>query len=124
MPHSDAYLIPQNIIIFVSIAIGACFVGTVAMAFLVFSRNIQYRSLSDRLRKRAAGTSASDPTGTGSNRRLDEISDEEEYGTSLGLDEEEDIADNKGVQMTNIAASKILTADSREIAFDIGDNEC
>ena len=54
----------------------------------------------------------------------DELSDGEEYGTSLGLDEEEEIADNKGVQMTNIAASKILTADSREIAFEIGDNEC
>ena len=72
VPHSDAYLIPQNIIIFVSVAIGACFVGTVAMAFLVFSRNIQYRSLSDRLRNGTAGTSASDSTGTGSNRRFDD----------------------------------------------------
>ena len=62
----------------------------------------------------------------------DELSDEdEEYGTSLGMDEDEDHAENNGVQMTNIAARSVLDetidivqADSREVDFTIDDDEC
>ena len=43
--RSDTFLIPQNVIILISVGVGACFIGTVAMAFLVLSRKIQYSKL-------------------------------------------------------------------------------
>lgn len=64
----------------------------------------------------------------------EEISDEdEEYETSLGMDDNEEHADNDGVQMTNIAARSILSekididivkADSRKVEYSIDDDEC
>ena len=42
---TEAFIIPENIVIFVSIGVGALFVGLIAMSFLVLSKQIDYVAL-------------------------------------------------------------------------------
>jgi tRNA A-37 threonylcarbamoyl transferase component Bud32 len=64
---TEAFIIPENIVIFVSIGIGALFVGLVAMSFLVLSKNIDYTAINGSDENQHDSTNTSTSTGFSSN---------------------------------------------------------
>ena len=61
---TEAFIIPENIVIFVSIGVGALFVGLIAMSFLVLSKQIDYAALGTPSNADSATTSNSSGFGS------------------------------------------------------------
>ena len=64
---TEAFIIPENIVIFVSIGVGALFVGLVAMSFLILSKNIDYTAINGSNSDHQDSTNTTNSTGYSSN---------------------------------------------------------